>query len=211
MNGRKTDERQADERQADERQADGRQADGRQADERQEKQKENTVLQIRKARREDLSEIMEIYEYARKFQQEHGNPLQWQNGYPSLELVRQDLERGELYVVCSENAGGEWESNIAGVFMFTMEPERDYDVIRDGEWLNEEVYGTVHRVAGNGTCRGIGKAGIDWAFARCKNLKMDTHEDNKVMQNLLVKNGFHYCGQVTIRGGETRMAYQKIE
>ena len=39
--------------------------------------------------------------------------------------------------------------------------------------------------------------------------RCDTHPDNKVMQHLLEKLGFHYCGKVPIDG--VRLAYQKIK
>ena len=51
-----------------------------------------------RAGREQLPEIMEIYSRARKFMTENGNPGQWKGGYPSQELVEQDMNRGELYV-----------------------------------------------------------------------------------------------------------------
>ena len=38
--------------------------------------------QIRKAQREDLPRIEEIYAYARKFMAETGNPNQWGNTTP---------------------------------------------------------------------------------------------------------------------------------
>lgn len=160
-------------------------------------------MEIRRAETLDLEEIMELYARARKFQAEHGNPNQWAGGYPQEEVLREDLRQGRLYVVYAD-------MRLAGVFMFTLEPEPDYAVIREGAWLNSAPYGTLHRVASAGICRGVGKVCIDWAFARCGNLRIDTHEDNTVMQSLLKKNGFQYCGRVTIRNGEERLAYQKL-
>ena len=39
--------------------------------------------------------------------------------------------------------------------------------------------------------------------------RCDTHPDNLVMQHLLEKLGYHYCGKVPIDG--VRLAYQKIK
>lgn len=161
---------------------------------------------IRKAREGDLERIMDIYALARKFQREHGNPTQWAGGYPAVELVRTDLERGELYVVCRETPDGE---EISGVFMFSREPEADYEQIWDGSWLNDAPYGVVHRVASAGTSRGVGTACLAWAWEQCPNLRMDTHRDNEVMQRLLEKNGFRRCGLITGHDGKERIAYQK--
>lgn len=165
-------------------------------------------LTIRKAREEDLGTIMEIYELARKFQRDHGNPNQWAGGYPALDIVRDDLENGELYVVCRKEKGQEQEE-IAGVFMFSLRPEKDYEQIREGRWPNEELYGVIHRVASAGTCRGVGGACLSWAWEQCPNLRMDTHRDNYVMRGLLEKNGFRPCGLITGRDGGERIAYQK--
>ena len=41
---------------------------------------------------------------------------------------------------------------------------------------------------------------------------MDTHGDNKVMQNLLKKNGFVYCGIIHVEeDNDPRLAYEKLE
>ncbi len=47
------------------------------------------------------------------------------------------------------------------------------------------------------------------ALSQCGNLKIDTHRDNKIMQHLLEKNGFKYCGIINTDDGTERMAYQK--
>ena len=61
---------------------------------------------------------------------------------------------------------------------------------------------------------GRGAAGfcMDWCFARCPNLRMDTHRDNAPMQRALAKNGFVYCGVIRLRSdGSQRLAYQRTE
>ena len=40
-------------------------------------------MRIRKTTLNDLEPVMAMYDYARKFMQEHGNPNQWINGYTS--------------------------------------------------------------------------------------------------------------------------------
>ena len=42
-----------------------------------------------------------------------------------------------------------------------------------------------------------------------RKFKIDTHRDNKVMQNLLKKNGFSYCGIICLNDCSERLAYQK--
>lgn len=52
---------------------------------------------------------------------------------------------------------------------------------------------------------------MDWAFSQCNHLRVDTHTDNKVMQNLLTKLGFKKCGIIhVIQDNYPRYAYEKL-
>ena len=55
-------------------------------------------MQIRKATMNDLPDILAIYAYAREYMKEHGNPDQWKDNYPPLELTTQDIRSGCLHV-----------------------------------------------------------------------------------------------------------------
>ena len=73
------------------------------------------------------------------------------------------------------------------------------------------LYVTIHRIAGDGSEKGIGAFCINWAFERCRHLRVDTHEDNIVMRNLLTKLGFEYCGIIyVLKDNSPRMAFEKI-
>lgn len=54
--------------------------------------------------------------------------------------------------------------------------------ITDGDWLDSSAYGVVHRIAGDGSEKGIGSFCINWAFNQCKHLRIDTHGDNEVFE-----------------------------
>lgn len=62
-----------------------------------------------------------------------------------------------------------------------------------------DTYGVVHRLAGDGSEKGIGAFCIDWAFSKCGNLRIDTHGDNIVMQNLLKKLGLNTAEQSMLK------------
>ena len=160
-------------------------------------------MKIRKAVAADLGEIMGIYARARRFMAEHGNPGQWVNGHPAQELIQSDIEAGKSYVL--ETGGGE----LAGVFYFAVEAEPTYAEIFGGAWLNGAPYGVIHRIASGGKHKGVLRACVRWCFERCGNLRIDTHEDNIVMQSALGKLGFVYCGKIHLRSGAERLAYQK--
>ena len=72
-------------------------------------------------------------------------------------------------------------------------------------------YRVVHRLAGDGSVKGIGSACLEWAFGQCGHLRIDTHGDNRVMQNLLKKSGFVYCGIIHVEeDDDPRLAYEKM-
>ncbi|NBJ92051.1 GNAT family N-acetyltransferase [bacterium 1xD42-62] len=156
----------------------------------------------------DFSRIMEIYKHARHFMAEHGNPNQWgPTKWPPDELIHSDIAEGSCYVcVCEER--------IVGTFFYTQgkDIEPTYQVIEGGEWIGGDTYGVVHRLAGDGSEKGIGKFCIDWAFKQCGHLRMDTHGDNYVMQGLLKKSGFIFCGTIYVtEDAYPRLAYEKID
>ena len=68
----------------------------------------------------------------------------------------------------------------------------------------------VHRVASAGIAKGAGSFCMNWASKQCENLKIDTHKDNYVMQNMLKKCGFVHCGTIYLEDGEPRLAFQKV-
>ena len=41
-------------------------------------------------------------------------------------------------------------------------------------------------------------------------VRIDTHEDNIPMQNMIEKNGFKKCGIIYLLDGNKRLAYEKI-
>lgn len=160
-------------------------------------------MEIRQAKTEDLKEIMDIYAKARSFMARTGNPHQWGDCYPAEELICADIERGISYVA-------EENGKIAAVFMYACGDDPTYHVIEDGAWINDRPYGVIHRIASREDAKGAGSYCMQWGFAECGNLRMDTHEDNKVMQHVLEKNGFRRCGRIYVEDGSPRIAYQKV-
>lgn len=148
---------------------------------------------IRKSRMEDLPVMVKIYERARAFMKETGNPNQWgPTGWPPYELLVEDINVGRSYVA-------EQDGKVVGTFCHIYGDHIDatYDVIHDGEWSKDEPYGVVHRVASDGT-PGVGTECIRWAMRKAGYLRIDTHYDNRVMINLLLKLGFKKCGIIYV-------------
>ena len=165
--------------------------------------KMSSKFKIRNARMEDLPQIMPIYAYARKFMVQTGNTSQWKNNFPPEELLRGDIEKRQLYVI-------EEDGQIHGVFAFVLGADPTYAVIEDGAWRSDEAYGTIHRIAGDGKIHGILEQAVTFCEQKNRHLRIDTHEDNKVMQHLILKNGFERCGIIHIADGTPRIAYEKV-
>lgn len=146
---------------------------------------------------------MDIYSTAREFMHHTGNKNQWVNGYPSQKLIEGDIDAGHSFVL--ENSRGK----IVGVFSFIIGEDPTYTKIYDGEWLNAYKYGTIHRIASSGIEKGVCEACFNWAFTQISNIRVDTHRDNKVMQKILAKLNFKYCGIIYLLDGAERLAYQK--
>ena len=163
-------------------------------------------MRIRHSRKEDIPRMMEIYAYARQFMADHGNPTQWgPSRWPPRELLEADIESGRSYVCLHEE-------KIVGTFFFDFgeDVEPTYRVIYEGDWRYSGPYGVLHRVASDGSVKGVGKCCLDWAYEKCGHLRVDTHGDNIVMQNLLEKNGFERCGIIYIvKDPYPRIAYEK--
>ena len=165
-------------------------------------------MNIRKTTEEDFDRVMQIYDRARDFMARTGNPNQWgPTKWPPEALIHDDIRNGSSYV-CIDDA-----ERIVCVFYFTQgeDIEPTYREISDGAWLDESAYGVVHRIASDGTIKGIGQLCINWAFEQCGHLRIDTHADNVIMQNVLTRLGFTRCGIIyVVEDDYPRYAYEKI-
>ncbi len=164
-------------------------------------------MEIRKSTEKDFGRIMELYEQARLFMAAHGNPDQWgSTHWPPAQLIHTDISQQNSYVCISGN-------RIVGTFFFLAgkDIEPTYQQIENGKWIGSNTYGVVHRLAGDGSVKGIGKFCLGWAYQQCGHLRADTHEDNTTMQNLLKKMGFTYCGIIYVASDNSpRLAYEKL-
>ncbi len=156
---------------------------------------------ITKATLSQLPQILSIYDKAREFMAQNGNPKQWGKAYPPDDRIHQDILDGKCYV----NLDGD---HIRAVFYFAVEQDPTYGYI-EGAWCNAEPYGVIHRIAVGESGKGVAAECFRYAFERCGNLRIDTHEKNTPMQRCLAKNGFTRCGIIYLEDGDPRIAYQK--
>lgn len=157
---------------------------------------------VRHASPEDLNIIEQIYAQARLFMAQTGNPTQWGSNHPPHDQLVQDIQEQKLYVITEFDI-------IHGVFYFHIGDDPTYYEIFEGAWRSTAPYGTIHRIAGDGS-GGILKAAVQYAGNQIDHLRIDTHHDNLVMQNALRKLGFSRRGIIYIEDGSPRIAYDKI-
>lgn len=162
------------------------------------------VLTIRKAELYDLNSIMPIFDRARQFMIQAGNPTQWADGYPERSFMENEIVAGHCYVFI-DGVG-----KTVATFCYIEGDDPTYHVIEGGKWLNDAPYAVLHRLASDGSYSGIADLCLNWCFTQTSNLRVDTHQDNKVLQHILLKHGFKYCGIIYVRNHSPRLAYQKI-
>ena len=101
--------------------------------------------------------------------------------------------------------------------MFCLDYDGDalYETITDGEWLNDEPYVIVRRIAVAPEMhhKGVSSECFDFALRdgrkrKIYNIRLITHEDNTAMLKAMGKFGFKYCGIIDLGDGHPRRAYQ---
>lgn len=169
-------------------------------------------MKITNATIEDVNSLCELFDEARKTIASLGID-QWQNGYPSKDVIKEDIDLNRSYTIKIDN-------KLYGTFVIIDDGEPTYDKIYHGSWLtgnDNKNYLAIHRVAISVSMRGkgISSAIIDYASLLANNmqrqsLRIDTHEGNTVMRRMLEKHGFIYCGIIYLENGDPRVAYEKI-
>ena len=166
---------------------------------------------ITKTTKKDIDRVMVILGEARQSIGKLGID-QWQYGYPTRDIIKDDVVKGFSYVVRQEEDG-----EIFATFCLKEDEEPTYKEIYDGAWLNKGESFALHRIAICNVLRGKGMADkiIEFIIQKCRDnhipsVKVDTHKGNLPMRKMLERNGFVYCGIIHLTTGEERVAYEKI-
>ena len=157
---------------------------------------------IRKATYDDVPALMEVFRKARGIMRESGNLHQWNDAYPSEEVITADIRAGHCFVLCE---GGE----VLATMAFIPGPDPTYAEIYDGSWMSDAPYHVIRRIAVAEPGHNAAKILLDWGFKRTESIRIDTHKDNIIMRHILSKYGFTHCGRILLANGDPREAYQK--
>ena len=160
---------------------------------------------IRKATINDIADIMGIVSDAQLSLRDLGID-QWQDGYPSIDVIKNDIASEVGYVYCADN-------KVVGYAAIVLTGEEAYNQISANRWNTTNDYVVVHRlcVKRNYTKAGIATALMTFASNIAvrdgyTSFRIDTHRGNIRMLAMLEKLGFSYVGVIYYDSGE-RLAY----
>jgi len=164
-------------------------------------------LKFRQAEMGDRNVIWEIIQQSIERRRIDGS-TQWQNGYPNLETVENDIAKNFGYVLTVND-------KVAVFVALIFNDEPAYSII-EGAWLTNGEFVVIHRVAVSKEFAGQGlvKKLFEYIedFVKSKNvssIKVDTNYDNFAMLKILESKGYVYCGEVFLKGG-VRKAFEKV-
>lgn len=152
-----------------------------------------------------LDELLKIYENARLMMRNSGNPNQRKTTDPSVETIKKRIISHHFYI-------GKYKNDISSPILFAFALidgiDPTYINIYDGKRLNNEPYMAIHSLVSSFIIKNSFYYILNYALKFTKNIRIDTHQDNKIMQHILIKNGFKHCGTIILANGEPRLAFQ---
>ena len=159
-------------------------------------------MMVRKSTINDLNLILDIYSNAISFMRKNGNIFQWNDFDKLKEDIIFDIEKRHHHIIYDEN-------KIYGCFTFFIGEDPTYKIIDNGSWLNNDLYGVIHKVASTFETKGLLNNILSYVERKVSNIRIDTHKDNYPMQQALEKNDFKKCGIIYLKDGSERLAYQR--
>ena len=169
-------------------------------------------MEYRLAKPEDLLQMMEMVDQAKASFRERGID-QWQKGEPDAPGLSSAIAAGQVRVL-------ELSGRVVAMITLMEGPDPSYREI-DGSWLNDRPYMAFHRVCVAEDLKGRGLAAKLCAASEeesgrrgYRDIRIDTHPDNRSMQRALEKSGYLRCGTLRLLGGsedgDLRVGFQKV-
>lgn len=164
-------------------------------------------MMLRLATMQDLTRIMAIVQATVMEMHAYGN-YQWDEVYPTEQDFASDITQGDLFV-------SEAEGQICGLICINQtEPA----VYADAGWTLAEKALVLHRMAVDPALhgRGTGSELLQQAETLAlslglRYLKTDTYALNEKAQQLFLKHGYHFCGEIQFRKMEHQFyGYEKV-
>ena len=162
-------------------------------------------MKVRLGNKEDAKIVADIYEASKAFMKANDNGSQWRDNYPIEEDFIDDIENNIGYVIEDEN------KNVVASFAFKIGEDPTYLEIEDGTWLDNSLYGTIHRLASYPEVTNVFDTCLEFCLSKINHLRADTHKNNKIMLHLLESRGFKRCGIITVINKTKRDAYELVK
>lgn len=150
------------------------------------------------AQKSDLNELVSLYRLAVSRMDEQG-VYQWDEIYPSADILASDIERGEMELLRIE--GG-----IAAAFTLNAQCDAEYAL---GAWrFPESRFAVVHRLCVHPAYQGQGVASrvMDYVESSLRkrgfdSVRLDAFSENPAALRLYEKRGYEKVGEVRFRKG----------
>ena len=162
-------------------------------------------MELRPARRQEAGVCYQCIEDARAYHRSLGFE-QWHPDYPTQQTILDDIAQGIGYAFADD-------TGVIGYCCIVIGDEPAYREI-DGAWKTDRPYAVVHRMAFSRRARGGGRSKEAFSLIRtfCRSnhvgaIRLDTQKENRVMQHILDREGFAYCGLIQFDGGP-KLAYE---
>lgn len=165
------------------------------------------TITLQQAVPEQVHRCYEILDAGRAFQNANGF-YQWDETYPTLEIVREDIQQETGWLILADG-------EIAGYFCLSFDGEPVYRGIR-GAWNTSEDYAVIHRMAFDPKFRGAGLTRQVFPLIESVCLqrgihaiRVDTDPCNQRMQHVFLQCGFTQCGTVEYPSYSPKTAFDK--
>lgn len=162
-------------------------------------------MKLRQAKAQEVEQCYQCIEDARAYQRFQGF-VQWDSTYPTQQTILDDIAQNIGYAFVDEEG-------IVGYCGIIFGDELAYHEIEDA-WKTERPYAVLHRLAFSNRAggRGLSKEAFDLIKELCLSrqidaIRADTQGENKLMQHVLEREGFSYCGLIQFGGGP-KLAYE---
>ena len=131
-----------------------------------------------------INDVMKIINQAKSYFK-NNNINQWQDGYPNEESIKEDIIQNKSYVLIDNG-------KVIGTMFFAIENDPSYSYIENGQWLTDNKYAVIHRIAVDENIKGrnIAFELVNYVIDQCKlntinSIRIDTHKDNLCKDFLL--------------------------
>ena len=150
-------------------------------------------MEMIRAAERDLGELFDLYRHAADGMEARGIQHWHWGRYPNEDLIREDVQKGQLYYLRTDDA-------ITAAVGIVFGQEKEYEGLN---WTGGLNPGTFHRLAVHPSVQGAGLGGlvlddVQQLLRRggCDCVRCDTSENNTPALRFYEKLGFRRCGRL---------------